>query len=339
MPLASLLTREVPSIRPAADLEVTNIRGCANRSRSATRASLPTVATPGFSDEPPHNDQRLRESDPEVDDSPFLLSTPHQLLMGIAPRVGSFHHPTFCASKRSRLAFLLGNACQPTLLKKFSAHFFRVVGAIEVDAGMLRQLGVGLHSLEGGCQKWRVVAVCPSGHHSERNALRVHRHRTFEAPFSSIYWAFCRLLSSTRSLGDAATDGYIQEIETDGSVVSLAHHIFQSFHHYGFDPLVAPAAQRSSRARPVDDSPIGAAEDQHLHQLLEDYLVGYAGLVAAEQMIYFSFGQQVAELLENGLDYVRWNSGWYALSHREASTTVRMIEPPVLALQVGALPP
>jgi hypothetical protein len=43
------------------------------------QVSLPAIATPGSSNEPPHDDDHVRESDPEVDDSLFPL----------------VHHPSF----------------------------------------------------------------------------------------------------------------------------------------------------------------------------------------------------------------------------------------------------
>src|SRR5215218_8441108 len=71
------------------------LRGRANRSRSARRAALPTIPSPGFSNESAHDDDRVREGDPEVDDLPSPLRAPHQLLVSVIPGVGSLHDPTF----------------------------------------------------------------------------------------------------------------------------------------------------------------------------------------------------------------------------------------------------
>src|SRR5215207_1846195 len=71
------------------------LRGRANRSRSARRAALPTILSPGFSNESAHDDDRVREGDPEVDDLPSPLCAPHQLLVSVIPGVGSLHDPTF----------------------------------------------------------------------------------------------------------------------------------------------------------------------------------------------------------------------------------------------------
>ena len=71
------------------------LRGRANRSRSARRAALPTILSPGFSNESAHDDDRVREGDPEVDDLPSPLCAPHQLLVSVIPGVGSLYDPTF----------------------------------------------------------------------------------------------------------------------------------------------------------------------------------------------------------------------------------------------------
>src|SRR5215217_5331277 len=71
------------------------LRSRANRSRSARRAALPTIPSPGFSNESAHDDDRVREGDPEVDDLPSPLRAPHQLLVSVIPGVGSLHDPTF----------------------------------------------------------------------------------------------------------------------------------------------------------------------------------------------------------------------------------------------------
>ena len=44
-----------------------------------------------------------------------------------------------------------------------------------------------------------------------------------------------------------------------------------------------------------------AAKDQYLNQLLEDHVIGYAGPMAAEWMVYFPFRQQGHKLFPDGL--------------------------------------
>src|SRR5215216_3234878 len=70
-----------------------SLRARTNRSWAAGGKGLPAIAGPGFSNEPSHDDDRVGKGHPEVDDSPFPLGAPHKLLMGIAPRIGSFYDP------------------------------------------------------------------------------------------------------------------------------------------------------------------------------------------------------------------------------------------------------
>src|SRR5215204_1914167 len=92
------------------------LRASANRLRSAARSSLPAVATPSFSNESPYDDDHLGEGHPEVDDSIPTLGTPHQLLMGVVPRVRALHYPTFRRLKRRWLTFLGDCGEQATIL-------------------------------------------------------------------------------------------------------------------------------------------------------------------------------------------------------------------------------
>src|SRR5918911_3093199 len=89
-----------------------------NRSWSACGTGLPAVATLGFLDEPSHDDDRVGEGDPEVHDSPFPLCAPHELLVGVAPRVGPFDYPPLRVSEWVRLALLGNLAYQATLLQE-----------------------------------------------------------------------------------------------------------------------------------------------------------------------------------------------------------------------------
>src|SRR5215210_8490961 len=92
------------------------LRASANRSWSAGRSASPTVAAPAFPDEPPHDDDHLGEGHPEVDDPPLTLRTPHQLLVGVVPRVRALHHPAPRGPKRCRLTLLGDLAYKPTIL-------------------------------------------------------------------------------------------------------------------------------------------------------------------------------------------------------------------------------
>src|SRR5829696_7459730 len=92
---ASTSTASISSRYYRPNLTKKPLRGRANRSRSARRAALPTIPSPGFSNESAHDDDRVREGDPEVDDLPSPLRAPHQLLVSVIPGVGSLHDPTF----------------------------------------------------------------------------------------------------------------------------------------------------------------------------------------------------------------------------------------------------
>src|SRR3954468_8407479 len=96
------ILRRKSSVEPAINLTgqpalwqaiLSILRASANRSRSARRSSLPTVAGPDFSDESPHDDDYIGEGDPEVDHPPLTLRTPCELLVGVVPRVGTLYDP------------------------------------------------------------------------------------------------------------------------------------------------------------------------------------------------------------------------------------------------------
>src|SRR5215208_2249687 len=76
------------------------IRGCANRSWSARRSSLPTVAAPCFPDQPPDDDDHLREGHPEIYHPPHPLCTLHQFLVGVVPRTRPLHNPPIGSPER-----------------------------------------------------------------------------------------------------------------------------------------------------------------------------------------------------------------------------------------------
>jgi hypothetical protein len=68
--------------------------------------------------------------------------------------------------------------------------------------------------------------------------------------------------------------------------------------------LVAPTAKSSVRTLLVDDPVIGAAEHKNLKQLLEDYPIRYAGLVASQRVLHSPLGQQGYELFPDRLNEV-----------------------------------
>jgi len=98
--------------------EVRQVRACANRSWSAIRSALPTVVNPRFSDEPPHDDDRVRQGDPEVYDSLFPLGAPHELLVRVLPGLVRSTSQRLVAPSGAGLPFSQRSRPQkPTLLQ------------------------------------------------------------------------------------------------------------------------------------------------------------------------------------------------------------------------------
>src|SRR3954447_5909388 len=136
------------------------LRGRANRLWSAGGSALPTVANPALSDEPPNYYDYVRERDPEVYDPILPLGTPHQFLVGVVPRVRPLHHPAQTDRQRSGNALLGYHADQPPTFEE-PAGLLRIVGPIEVDAGMFGQLDrrLCLGGVQSGREKQRIVAI------------------------------------------------------------------------------------------------------------------------------------------------------------------------------------
>jgi len=64
---------------------------------------------------------------------------------------------------------------------------------------------------------------------------------------------------------------------------------------------------------------VGAAEDQDLDQLLENYPVGDARAVAAQRVVGAMLGKEGLKLSPDGLEKVRWECGHGACSFRSGS--------------------
>ncbi len=116
MPAASTST---PSKRSAPEvITLALVRGCADRSWSAGRSAFPSVAHPAFSDKPPHDDYHVRERHPEIDHSSFSLRTPHQLLVGVVPRIGPLDgllaKDKFCMIRRAQISLSHSRRPNPT---------------------------------------------------------------------------------------------------------------------------------------------------------------------------------------------------------------------------------
>jgi hypothetical protein len=73
-------------------------------------------------------------------------------------------------------------------------------------------------------------------------------------------------------------------LQPNHPVVGFKHHLAQLLHRSEADPLVAPTTQSGCLTRPVGDSFISAAEDEHLNDLVEDQFVRHSVTVTAERM-------------------------------------------------------
>src|SRR5215211_704607 len=86
------------------------------RSGPTTRSILPVIVGPGLSYDPAHDDDHRREGNPKIDDPISTFGTPHELLVGVVPRVCALYYPALCGRQRSRLAFLGDSGEQAAVL-------------------------------------------------------------------------------------------------------------------------------------------------------------------------------------------------------------------------------
>ncbi len=66
--------------------------------------------------------------------------------------------------------------------------------------------------------------------------------------------------------------------------------------------FVPPSPERARGAGLIGSPPVGAAEDEHLDQLVEDHPIRNPGAVALERMGVQRGWQQDAELVPDGVD-------------------------------------
>jgi hypothetical protein len=184
------------------------------------RTALPAVTSPSFSDKPPHDDAYVRKRDPEVDYPTPALRAPHELLVGVMPRVRPLHDPAQTGSERGRLTLLGDHPDQLSFLQE-SASDVRLVAAVEVYAHRLGRQPQRFHSIEGGSQQWGVVTISRGLNDSKKDTVSVHHRRAFDAYLAAIHRTFARLFASTRSLSDAPIDGHIGQFEADEAIVVL----------------------------------------------------------------------------------------------------------------------
>ena len=99
------------------------LRTCAIRSRSAKRSSLSAVATPGFSDEPSHDDDHLREGHPEVDDPPLTLRNQTSFLWALCQELVRSTTQRLVAPSGAGLPFSEVSASSPRSLSRLRVTF------------------------------------------------------------------------------------------------------------------------------------------------------------------------------------------------------------------------
>src|SRR5215211_976032 len=63
------------------------------------RTAFPAVADPALSDQPPYDDDHIREGNPEVHHPAPPLRAPHELLVGVVPGTRPLHHPALRCPK------------------------------------------------------------------------------------------------------------------------------------------------------------------------------------------------------------------------------------------------
>src|SRR5215210_77437 len=91
------------------------LRGCADRSWPSGRTTFPTIASPSLPDEPPDDDDHIREGHPKVHHPSLPLRAPHELLVGVVPGAGPLHDPPLGGTKLGRLALWGDLGAQTTL--------------------------------------------------------------------------------------------------------------------------------------------------------------------------------------------------------------------------------
>jgi hypothetical protein len=99
------------------------------------------------------------------------------------------------------------------------------------------------------------------------------------------------------------------ELQPDHAVVALAGDALDLVHEPERDPLVTAAAKRGGRAGPVGDAPVGAAEDGHLGQLLEDQAVCHPRAVAPQAVAILPARQEAENWPQTGSMKHDWIAG------------------------------
>ncbi|WP_413755091.1 hypothetical protein [Streptomyces sp. MMBL 11-3] len=171
---------------------------------------------------------------------------------------------------------------------------------------MLRQRSEGLfeggEAVEGGGQQGVVAGVgrCRLGDQGYAGA--VGQLRAFQTEFGTVDRALPGAFTAGGRLGDAAVGAQAVEFEADHAVVGGEREQPQALHHAVGDPLVAASAQGGGRAVRVGGAFVSAAEDQDLHQPVEDDGVADARVVTAQRVPVLAHGQEREELVADRVE-------------------------------------
>ena len=154
-----------------------------------------------------------------------------------------------------------------------------------------------LDRVEGGRQQGVVDGVGRRGHRRDRNAGAVGQLGAFQAAFAPVDRAAPGALPAARGLGGAAVHGQVGQVQADHLVVGVQARQPQPIPHAQPNPLIAAPAQRRRRAARLGDPLVAGAEDQRLHELVEDHRIIDARPVAAQRMNDMPDRQQGQKLL------------------------------------------
>jgi len=110
-------------------------------------------------------------------------------------------------------------------------------------------------------------------------------------------------LTAAWGLGDAPIDRDLLQQQAHDAVVGVQRDLLELGKQSGLDPFVAPVADRGGRTGGIGDRLVGAAEPQHLDELVEHDPVADASPVAAQRMRgvdHWAGWDQCGELVPQG---------------------------------------
>jgi hypothetical protein len=134
--------------------------------------------------------------------------------------------------------------------------------------------------------------------------VALDQQRAFHALFAPVDRRWAGDLAAAGGLGDAAIHGDVVKQQADDAVVGVQSDPLELGKNPEADPLVAAGPDGGGRAGAVGDALVGAAEPQHLQQLVEHDPVRDPPAVAAPWVggdVDLTGGQQRGELVPQRL--------------------------------------